>query len=140
MTTIKIWHPELQAVGESADDVFDAPNHPLRMRGWQTYPATPLQATDVLGRHITDLGALSNEDLILVAQQTEKGKTLPAEATVEEVVAWIGDDAERALSVLKNESTRDKPRKTLVDDVAKVVGADVMAGLDDKLRKALSLS
>jgi hypothetical protein len=123
MTTIKIWHPELQAVGESADDVFDAPNHPLRMRGWQTYPATPLQATDVLGRHITDLGALSNEDLILVAQQTEKGKTLPEEATVDEILKWVGDDAERASIAKANEDTRDEPRTTLLAKLDKVIAA-----------------
>jgi hypothetical protein len=123
MSTIKIWHPELQAVGESADDVFDAPNHPLRLRGWQPYPASSLQATDVLGRHITDLAALSNEDLILVAQETEKGKTLPEEATVDEILKWVGSDKERAAIAKANEGTREEPRTTLLAKLDKTIDA-----------------
>lgn len=42
--------------------------------------------------------------------------------SAEGVLAWVGDDADRAVAALEAEEKRDKPRATLVAKLEKVVG------------------
>lgn len=119
MSVIKIWHPELHLVGEQADE-FESPNHPLRLRGWLNYPSTPEQATDVLGRSIHDLFSLSNDELIRVALASANAQPEDA-GTVKDVLAWVGDDKDRAATAKANEQTRDEPRSTLIADLDKIL-------------------
>ena len=44
------------------------------------------------------------------------------DGTAEEVLAWVGDDSDRARAALAAEDKRDKPRATLVAKLEKVVG------------------
>lgn len=39
-----------------------------------------------------------------------------------EVLAWVGDDSERAVLALTVEQAKEKPRSTLVDQLAKLAG------------------
>lgn len=41
-------------------------------------------------------------------------------STAPEVLAWVGDDPERAEQALEAEEARDKPRSTLIRDLTKV--------------------
>ncbi|MFR9796628.1 hypothetical protein ACL02U_12090 [Streptomyces sp. MS06] len=54
-----------------------------------------------------------------------KGDGAPASladaSTAAEVLAWVGDDPERAAEALAAEEERDKPRSTLVRDLSKLV-------------------
>jgi hypothetical protein len=48
----------------------------------------------------------------------------PAEGTATEVLAWVGDDSERAAVALEVERERDKPRSTLVKQLEKLAEQD----------------
>lgn len=49
---------------------------------------------------------------------------LNVEGTAAYVLAWVGDDPERAADALAAEQARDKPRSTLVKQLQKLVGSD----------------
>lgn len=46
--------------------------------------------------------------------------SLDSASTAPEVLAWVGDDPERAEQALEAEEARDKPRSTLIRDLTKV--------------------
>lgn len=46
--------------------------------------------------------------------------SLEGASTAAEVLAWVGDDSERAEQALEAEEARDKPRSTLIRDLTKV--------------------
>ncbi|AYD81609.1 hypothetical protein SEA_KROMP_8 [Streptomyces phage Kromp] len=47
---------------------------------------------------------------------------LDIDAPVADVLAWVGDDKERAAEALRQEEAVDKPRSTLVKQLAKIAG------------------
>ncbi|MFF9269080.1 hypothetical protein [Streptomyces rochei] len=47
---------------------------------------------------------------------------LDIDAPVADVLAWVGDDQERAAEALRQEEAVDKPRSTLVRQLAKIAG------------------
>lgn len=46
------------------------------------------------------------------------------EGTAAEVMAWVGDDADRAQRALDAENKADRPRVTLIDDLERVILRD----------------
>lgn len=107
---IKIWHPELELVGESTTEAFTERN-PFRLGGWVAYPATVADATRILGRQIHDLAVMSDADLIRVAKDVIGQKP----ETVEAILARVGDDKDLARTAREAEQSAAKPRKTLLD-------------------------
>ncbi|MFJ2007001.1 hypothetical protein [Streptomyces chartreusis] len=51
------------------------------------------------------------------------GTELDIEAKADDVLAWVGEDAERASEALRQEQARDKPRSTLLKQLAKLADA-----------------
>lgn len=49
---------------------------------------------------------------------------LDIDATAKEVLAWVGDDPERAAEALAAEQAKDSPRSTLVKQLEKLAAAD----------------
>ena len=47
----------------------------------------------------------------------------PAEGSVSDILAAVGDDPEAAVAALETENARDKPRKTLVAGLQSVIDA-----------------
>ncbi|WP_328439374.1 hypothetical protein OHA71_23840 [Streptomyces sp. NBC_00444] len=48
---------------------------------------------------------------------------LDIEAKADDVLAWVGEDSERASEALRQEQARDKPRSTLLKQLAKLADA-----------------
>lgn len=48
---------------------------------------------------------------------------LDIDATAKEVLAWVGDDPERAAEALDAEQAKDSPRSTLVKQLEKLAGS-----------------
>ncbi len=48
---------------------------------------------------------------------------LDIDASVADVLAWVGDDRERAVAALDLEEAKDNPRSTLVKQLAKIADA-----------------
>jgi len=62
-------------------------------------------------------------------EEAEEGDDAPPEeldidATAAEVLAWVGDDPERAAEALEAERAKDKPRSTLVKSLEKLAEPD----------------
>lgn len=55
---------------------------------------------------------------------TYDGDQVP-DGTADEVRAWVGDNPERAALALEAEQAREKPRSTLVDQLAKLTSQEV---------------
>ncbi|MFD5509020.1 hypothetical protein ACFWIB_14755 [Streptomyces sp. NPDC127051] len=49
---------------------------------------------------------------------------LDIEATAADILAWVGEDSERAAEALAAELAKDKPRSTLVKQLEKLAGDD----------------
>jgi hypothetical protein len=49
---------------------------------------------------------------------------LPADGTAADILAWVGDDPERAELALEAEQAKDKPRSTLVKQLEKLAEQD----------------
>lgn len=107
--------PRLQAAGASPDVIAEA------QETWSTFTEEERwQATDAMN-------ALSNAELAdYIATGPPQGSSGASEAvpegTVEDVLAWVGDDPARASAALRFEHGREHVRKTLVEaleDVAK---------------------
>ena len=54
----------------------------------------------------------------------ESPTELDIDATAAEVLAWVGDDPERAAEALEAEQAKDKPRSTLVKSLEKLAEPD----------------
>lgn len=52
---------------------------------------------------------------------TPSGDEVP-DGAAKDVLAWVGDDQERALQALVGEQAKDAPRKVLVRDLEKLLG------------------
>ncbi|MFG2679182.1 hypothetical protein [Streptomyces sp. NPDC048392] len=50
------------------------------------------------------------------------GDELDIDAPVADVLTWVGEDQERAAEALRQEEASDKPRSTLVKQLAKIAG------------------
>lgn len=46
------------------------------------------------------------------------------DGTADEVLAWVGDDPARAEQAIQAETTRDKPRSTLITKLEKIAGGE----------------
>ncbi|MFE9949294.1 hypothetical protein ACFYRJ_17385 [Streptomyces sp. NPDC005531] len=58
------------------------------------------------------------------AQAPEPPAELDIEASAAAVLAWVGDDPERAAEALTAESAKDKPRSTLVKQLEKAAAVE----------------
>jgi hypothetical protein len=67
------------------------------------------------------LAAAPAEKVPAPAGQGQDGGEVPTGAA-EEVLAWVGDDADRARRALAAEQGATKPRSTLVDKLGKLAG------------------
>ncbi|MFJ5973517.1 hypothetical protein [Streptomyces sp. NPDC093060] len=56
-------------------------------------------------------------------EPAEPPEELDIHGTAADVLAWVGDDPERAAEALEAEQAKDKPRSTLVKQMEKLVGA-----------------
>ncbi|MET9140571.1 hypothetical protein [Streptomyces parvulus] len=54
--------------------------------------------------------------------EDEDEEELDIDAPVADVLAWVGDDQERAALALRQEEASEKPRSTLVKQLAKIAG------------------
>ena len=67
---------------------------------------------------------LDDEACALLEPAQEESKEPPAEldidAKADDVLAWVGDDPERAAEALAAEQAKDKPRSTLVKQLEKL--------------------
>lgn len=54
-------------------------------------------------------------------EQTPDGNEVP-DGSAKDVLAWVGDDSERALRALVAEQDKDAPRKVLVGQLEKLLG------------------
>lgn len=123
MSAIVIWNPDLELVGHSDSDVWDDDN-PFRKLGWVEYPATILDATETLGRHITDLLTLSTDELVEVAKTVVARKGSEKPETIKEILARVGTDKDLAAAALETEKESAEPRKTLVADLEGILAAE----------------
>lgn len=55
------------------------------------------------------------------SSESGSGDQVP-DGPAKDVLAWVGDDSDRAVAALEAEETRDQPRTTLVAALEKVVG------------------
>lgn len=58
------------------------------------------------------------------AKKAEPGGDAVPDGTTEEVIAWVGDDKDRAKRALDKENAGDNPRVTLVEPLEKVLEPD----------------
>ncbi|MGH3369604.1 MAG: hypothetical protein ACRDPR_06355 [Nocardioidaceae bacterium] len=56
-----------------------------------------------------------------VREQEPAGGEVP-DGSAKDVLAWVGDDSDRALQALVREQEKDAPRKVLVRDLEKLLG------------------
>ena len=54
----------------------------------------------------------------------EPPEELDINGTAADVLAWVGDDPERAETALEQEQAKDKPRSTLVKQLEKIAASD----------------
>jgi len=71
---------------------------------------------------------LDDEARALLEPEQDAPKEPPAEldidGTAADVLAWVGEDRERAAVALAAEQAKDKPRSTLVKQLEKLASAD----------------
>ncbi len=67
-----------------------------------------------------DPARLEDPRLAADAGEGEPSAPRPPEGTADEVLAWVGEDAERAAAALEAEQARAKPRSTLVAQLEKL--------------------
>lgn len=69
-----------------------------------------------------DEGAGSDGEATSEGQGADVGDDaeLPVDGTAADILAWVGDDPDRAAEALDVEEARDKPRSTLVKQLAKL--------------------
>jgi len=61
--------------------------------------------------------SLTGDEVQVVEQTAEETETFDGDVpdgTADEILAWVGDDIERALAAIEAENAREKPRKTLL--------------------------
>lgn len=44
--------------------------------------------------------------------------------TIKEIIEWVGDDQDKAILVLENEESSDKPRTTLIERLEEIINND----------------
>lgn len=54
-------------------------------------------------------------------QATQDGEKPSADANIPEIIAWVGNDRDRAAEFIESEEAREKPRTTLLEQLAKVL-------------------
>lgn len=54
-------------------------------------------------------------------QAAQDGEKPSADANIPEIVAWVGNDRDRAAEFIESEEAREKPRTTLLEQLAKVL-------------------
>lgn len=55
---------------------------------------------------------------------TPDGDEPPVDGTIDALMAWVGDDKERAARALEAEQAKDKPRSTVVKRLAAMAGSE----------------
>lgn len=109
--TVTVTHPE-HGTSQVTPEVAQA------LTGGSYGPWTRDQAeAERIAELEAELARLKGEK---VAEPETDLTDVPA-GTVDEVIAWIGDDPERAQAALDAEDQRDKPRTTLTDHARSVL-------------------
>ena len=44
--------------------------------------------------------------------------------TIKEIIEWVGEDQDKAILVLENEESSDKPRTTLIERLEEIINND----------------
>lgn len=71
-------------------------------------------ATDVQDPEVEDVPPDAN------GHADEDGDAPDADATAADVVAWVGEDPDRAAQALEAEQAREKPRSTLIKQLSRI--------------------
>jgi hypothetical protein len=73
---------------------------------------------------VADIEELKARPLPAPAPGDEPPVELDVDGTAADVLAWVGEDPERAAEALEAEQAKDKPRSTLVKQLEKLANAD----------------
>jgi hypothetical protein len=103
------------------DGVYALGDHPATrsLRRWPDTETAPAPAAGADGPADADPTAEAASDT--PAASEADAESVP-DGTAEDVLAWVGDDSDRAVAALEAEEKRDKPRGTLIAKLEKVVG------------------
>lgn len=61
---------------------------------------------------------------VSTAENVDRKSAYVVEGTAAEVLAWVGDDPDRAADALRVEEASERPRKTLVSSLQSIVKAE----------------
>lgn len=89
MAIRKMYHPELNAVGEATQEAFDSI---YQFRGWDLMDPLAAAAYEVLGRPVTDVSDLTNSEIRQVLASMSIPQP-PSSATKDELVRLLRDPA-----------------------------------------------
>lgn len=109
---IQTWEPGEEAIGDLARHLLD--NSPEGSVEVLEADAEPEKAEE------PDAGAEDNADD--GAQAEDDGDGPPVDGTIDQLMAWVGDDPDRAAVALTAEQAKDKPRSTVVKRLAALAG------------------
>ena len=57
--------------------------------------------------------------------EAPKGDQVPTDVnTIKELLEWVGDDQDKAILVLENEESAEKPRTTLIEKLEEIINND----------------
>lgn len=57
--------------------------------------------------------------------EAPKGDQVPVDVnTIKELLEWVGDDQDKAILVLENEESAEKPRTTLIEKLEEIINND----------------
>lgn len=96
---------------------------------WKPVPGAPTPkyevrkfGVDVFAQPYADPGDEQPERDSGVEGSPESGSGEVPDGPAKDVLAWVGDDSDRAVAALEAEELRDQPRSTLVAALEKVIG------------------
>jgi len=59
-----------------------------------------------------------------VEEVTAKSEIPENVNTIKEIIEWVGEDQDKAILVLENEESSDKPRTTLIERLEEIINND----------------
>jgi hypothetical protein len=111
-----------------ADGWWEALHHDMADHGetWRIVPGRPIKdlvdRLEVLGEDGPEPITKQPERDSGVEGSPESGFGEVPDGPAKDVLAWVGDDSDRAVAALEAEEKRDQPRTTLVSALEKVIG------------------
>jgi hypothetical protein len=116
-----------------ADGWWEALHHDMASHeeNWRPVPGRPLATGGIVkatgrpyfvGEQGPELVDVQPERDSGVEGSPESGSGEVPDGTRDDVLAWVGEDSDRAVAALEAEELRDQPRTTLVAALEKVIG------------------